>query len=126
MNCSLQDLAYRLQVSLSTITRRYQEMIDMMYVRLYFLILWPKFENLIKTMPLCFWPVYGGKVAAIIDCYKVRIKKPSNLVAKGATWSQYKQANTAKILIGISYTTSVSDSWGGRLSDKHLRLRDSH
>ena len=32
LNCGLQDLAYRLQVSLSTMTRRYQEMIDMMYV----------------------------------------------------------------------------------------------
>ena len=28
LNCGLQDLAYRLQVSLSTMTRRYQEMIE--------------------------------------------------------------------------------------------------
>ena len=48
-------------------------------------------ENLIKTMPLCFQSVYGIKVVAIIDCYEVRIEKP--LVTKGATWSQYKQAN---------------------------------
>ena len=47
LNFGLQDLAYRLQVSLSTMTRRYQEMIDMMYVRLNFLIFWPERENLI-------------------------------------------------------------------------------
>ena len=79
-------------------------------------------------MSLCFQPVYGVKVAAIIDCYEVRIEKPSNLVAKGATWSQYKQANTVKILIGIlpqGVTTFFSDSWGDRVSDKHLTCESS-
>ena len=76
-------------------------------------------------MPLCFRPVYGVKVVAIIDCYKVKIERPSNLVAKGATWSQYKQANTVKILIGIppqGVTNFVSDSCGGRVSEKHFNL----
>ena len=123
LNCGLQDLAYRLRVSLSTMTRRFQEMVDILYIRLNFLIMWPERENLRKTMPLCFQPVYGVRVVAIIDCYEIRIEKPSNLTAKGATWSQYKQANTVKILLGISpqgVTTFVPDSWGGRVSDKHL------
>ena len=51
LNCGLQDLAYRLQVPLSTMAQRYQEMISMLYVRLNFLILWPKCEILRKTMP---------------------------------------------------------------------------
>ena len=38
LNCGLQDMAYRVQVSLSTMTQRYQEIIDMTYVRLNFLI----------------------------------------------------------------------------------------
>lgn len=75
-------------------------------------------------MPLCFQAVYGVKVVAIIDCYKIKIEKSSNLVANSATWSQYKQANIVKILLGISpqgvTTTFVCDSWGGRVSDKYL------
>ena len=128
LNCGLQDLAYRLQVSLSTMTRRFQEMVDMLYIRLNFLIMWPERENLRKTMPLCFQPVYGVRVVAIIDRYEIRIEKLSNLTAKGATWSQYKHANTVKILLGISpqgVTTFVSDGWGGRVSNKNLTHKSS-
>ena len=51
------------------------------------------------------------------------VEKPSNLVAKSATWSQNKQLNTVKILLAMSpkgVTTFVSDSYGGRVSSKHL------
>ena len=127
LNLGLQDLAYRLRVHLSTMVRRYHEMLHMLYTRLKFLITWPERENLRKTMPLCFRAVYGVKVVAIIDCYEIKIEKPSNLVARSATWSQYKQSNTVKILLAMSpqgVTTFVSDSYGGRVSDKYL-TRDS-
>ena len=123
LNLGLQDLEYRLRVPLSTMTRKYHEMLQMLYIRLKFLIMWPERDNLRKTMPLCFHAVYGVKVVAIIDCYEIKIEKPSNLVAKSATWSQYKQSNTAKILLAMSpqgVTTFVSNSYGGRVSDKHL------
>ena len=68
-------------------------------------------------MPLCFRSVYGVKVIAIIDCYEIKIENPSNIVAKSATWSQYKQSNTVKILLATSpqgVTTFVTDSYGGQ------------
>jgi len=98
-------------------------MLQMLYVCLKFLIAWPERENLRKMMPLCFHPVYGVKVVAIIDCYEIKIEKPSNLVGRSSTWSQYKQSNKAKILLAMSpqrVTTFVSDCYGGRTSDKHL------
>ena len=74
-------------------------------------------------MPLCFRPTYGSKVVAIIDCYELKIERPSNLSARDSTWSQYKHSNTVKVLIVIApqgVTTFVSKSWGGRVSDKQL------
>jgi len=57
-------------------------MLQMLYTQLKFLIVWPEWENLRKTMPLCFCAVYGVEVVAIIDCYEIKIEKPSDLVCK--------------------------------------------
>ena len=75
------------------------------------------------TMPFCFRPHYGLKVTSIIDCFELFIDKPSDLLAKSCTWSQYKHYNTAKYLIGITPQGTVSftsNGWGGRVSDKHI------
>ena len=125
LNLGFQDLAFRMGISISTVSRRFHEALDVMAVRLKFLIHWPEREELRKTMPMCFRPAYGLKVVAIVDCYEVRIDKPSHFVAKSATWSQYKHSNTVKVFIAISpqgVTTFISQAWGGRTSDKHLTV----
>ena len=96
-----------------------------MMVRLLWLIKWPEKEQLWKTMPNCLCARYGTKVVAIVDCYEIKIETPSHLVAKSATWLQYKHANTAKVFISMcpqGVTTFVSCAWGGRISDKHLTV----
>jgi len=53
----------------------------------------------------------------------VYIERPSSLLARAQTYSNYKKHNTVKFLIGITPRGSVafiSKGWGGRVSDVHL------
>ena len=51
------------------------------------------------------------------------IERPTNLLARAQTFSNYKHHNTIKILIGITPQGTVcfvSEALGGRTSDKYL------
>ena len=112
LNLTIQDLAYRFDVSKSTV-----------FCRMKFLIVWAEREQLIDTMSLSFRKYFKTKVAVIIDCFEVFVDKPSNIAARSATWSQYKHHNTVKFLFGISpqgVITFISNGWGGRASDKYI------
>ena len=59
----------------------------------------------------------------IIDCSEIFLERPSSLLARAQTYSQYKHHNTVKILMAISPTGAIiflSKCWGGRVSDKYL------
>ncbi len=74
-------------------------------------------------MPQCFRINFGKSVAVILDCFEIFIDRPSNLLARVSTWSSYKHHNTVKVLVGITpqgTISYVSDTWGGRVSDKYL------
>ncbi|XP_002731860.1 uncharacterized protein LOC100372863, partial [Saccoglossus kowalevskii] len=123
LNLSVQDLAYRFCVSSSTVSRIFKAIMDLLSMKLKFLVRRPSREELIKTMPMIFRVNFGKKVAVIIDCFEVFIDRPSNLMARAQTWSSYKHHNTVKFLIGISpqgVISYISKAWGGRVSDKHL------
>ena len=119
LNSSSQDLSYRFGVAESTVSRR----LTLLDSELQPLILWPDRQSLRKTMPDCFSASFGDKVAVIMDCFECFIERPSSLLARASTWSQYKHHNTVKFLIGIApqgVITYISDAWGGRVSDKYL------
>jgi len=122
-NLSLEDLAYRFDVSKSTVSRTFLRMLDIAVVRLSFLIKWPEREELRKTMPNSFRQHFGTKVTVVIDCFEVFIEKPLSLLARAQTFSDYKHHNTVKFLIGIApqgVITYISKAWGGRASDKYI------
>ena len=59
----------------------------------------------------------------IIDCSEVFMERPSDLLARGQVWSNYKHHSTLKFMIGITpqgTISYVSSCVGGRMSDKEI------
>ena len=91
-----------------------------------FLIVWPGKDAIIRNMPKVFKHSRTyQKTRVIIDCSEVFIKRPSNLLARNITYSNYKHHNTIKFLVGITPVGAISflsKCWGGRVSDKELTI----
>lgn len=116
------DLGYRFGIDKSTVSRYFSKWLELLYVKLSFLIMWPNREDLLKTMPLEFRRHFRQCVI-IIDCFEIFIERPTALLPGAQTWSNYKHHNTIKYLIGVTPQGSIafiSKGWGGRTSDVHL------
>ena len=89
-----------------------------MYLRMKPFIKWPGRNELLKTMPVAFRRNFKAHV--IIDCcFENFIERPS-LKPRAQTWSNYKQHNIMKFLIGVTLhggISFISNRWGGHVSD---------
>ncbi|XP_074534861.1 uncharacterized protein LOC141797427 isoform X2 [Halichoeres trimaculatus] len=123
LDLPLQHIAHLFGVHRGTVSAVVQETISVLHARLAPLVHWPDRESLQVSMPHQFVETFGKQVAAIIDCFKVFIKRPSNLLARAQTFSHYKHSHTIKYLIGITpqgVISFISKGWGGRTSDKKI------
>ena len=111
LNLCGQDLGYRFKVHASTISRTFEFVIGLLYAKLKPLIIWPTRDVLKKTMPMVFRK-HCPQCVVIIDCFEIFVDRPTDLLARAQTYSQYKHHNYSE----ISHWNNTS-----RNSELHIR-----
>lgn len=89
--------------------------------------IWPD-KELIQFYAPCDFKKKFPSTRLVIDGVEIPIKKPSKPVSQQATFSTYKNRNTAKALVGITpggMVSYVSDCYGGSTSDRQIVERGS-
>ena len=110
LNLGTQDLAYRFRVTPSCVSKVFTDIIHIMYNRMKSYIFWLQREELEMSMPMEFWKSFGVKVSIIIDCFEIFIERPSSLLARAETFSNYKHHSTVKYLILITLM-EINEQW---------------
>jgi hypothetical protein len=108
-------------VSSSTVSHIFNTYLKLLSSLLQPLIFWPAKEKIREHLPKDMAPY--PHLRATLDCTEVFIERPRHLELQAQTWSDYKQHNTVKVLVGISPNgaiTFLSKAWGGRTSDKKI------
>ena len=116
------DLANRFGVSQSTVSRITLTWINLLYHSFKAIERFPPWNVVRKYMPEVFKKEYPN-TRIIIDATEFFIERPSSLLNQACTFSNYKNRNTVKVLIGVTPSGAisyVSQSFEGSISDKKL------
>ena len=90
-----EDIAYRFGVHVSTVSRNFHRVLDIMFV-------YTSGLARQRNAPLDNAFKFSKNCAIIIDCSEVFIERPSDLLARAQVWSNYKHNSTIKFRIGIT------------------------
>ena len=90
---NIRDLAFRFQVSTTTVSRYFITWVCFLYNELKEANWFPTKEQVAGTLPHSFRLKYPNTMA-IIDASEIFVETPSDLVLQSTSWSSYKQHNT--------------------------------
>lgn len=119
-----EDIAYRYDISQSTVSRMFRFWINVMYSYFIQIPIWPSREIVKKYMPECFISKYPS-TRIILDGTEIFIEKPSDYTVQSSTYSVYKAHNTARGIIGITpngFVCFISELYPGRTSEREIIL----
>ncbi|XP_047133393.1 uncharacterized protein LOC124811567 isoform X2 [Hydra vulgaris] len=125
-NINFDMLSFMFGFKKTTALNNFWKWIDIMYIKLKFLIKMQDRDHIYDTIP----PVFKCKfprLTSIIDCFEVFVESPSSLMARAQFYSQYKKNCTIKCLISctpLGAINFISKCYGGRASDNQI-VRES-
>jgi hypothetical protein len=117
-----QDLAGRFHISVSTVSRLFLAWLNLLYVVLGSINIWPSRNAIDVMMPERVKRNFPS-VRVIIDCTEIFTQKPSSLLINSQMFSSYKSHTTYKALVGIAPHgpfTFISSLYSGSISDVEL------
>lgn len=118
------ELALRFGITKKLASVAVEDAIHSMACRLRFLISWRSKDSALNE----FNAATGNqdKSNIMIDCLEFPIEEPLTPSARDQTWSEGKECNTIKAVVGTAHhglIIFVSQAWGGKISNKELILR---
>lgn len=116
----LKDLEFRFKISSGRISRIFKAWIQLMCQCLQTIVFLPPLIEM-KVIPKCFEKFRDTRI--VLDCTEIFVQTPSSLQTQSQSFSNYKDHNTLKTLIGIDKIGAVvfvSRLWGGSVSDTQI------
>ena len=107
LNTQFENLADQVGCSETTVHDIFKKWINLMYVKLKFLIKWTDHDASMQTLPNVFRQ-YFPKLKTIIDCTEIFINRPKTYKVRVQAYSNYKKYSTVKFLTVCTPLSSIS------------------